>query len=793
MANRKTITIILILAIFFGAAGVGYFIYRPDLSKLAITLSWLRASNEPSFSFQTSGGLNIMPGEEFTVGLNLDTGNQKVSAVELHLKWSSNLEASSYSILADGFLPVQLPGSYISDAEKGGTIILGANPDDPKTGTGQLVTLKMKIMSGSGASVELTPDTKVAALYSAGNVQSNSTPLSLIVATPTPTPTPIAGATYGIIESANCDTITGWVLDKSPVAQPTSQLEVAILKDRSYRNGGEMVYDGITDQERSDINALFNVSGQHGFSISVPSIVKDGNYHDLFMYAQDMSGTWRRLPFSGGLTPSVQCTPPPISLNQAGYVDGLTSDGQAITGWAVESPDGPTEIYIKFSRRILPGIYKYEGYVRQTTNLVRKDVNSAYGISGPHGFKYPLFYMPDEFKDGRDYKLEFVVRNGQRLSNSPLYLSAEQIQNAKPGDPGKWDGLIEQIADMIRNNSDFSGAVQKAIDYGLVVTQDSGDNTAFNLTIFNPEIPGQILLDVNVQSDLTIGASLTALNYRFAVCDNAAIGPVIMALSRPQAVSAENISVSVNCNPNDLYCVNTLIPNLKLALDSLNNFLKQVDNSYVNVTTPRFQFVSPYPTTSFVINARSPGDNKGRPIKNAIMSATSVMTRQDVKRFIDDPNAREIKTTGGRIDVYEDRAKNYNNLELQYLFIHEFLHTLGLADSGDSASIMYKFQNTNKPDILVKQTLSQIYSTSKYNVQSCESFNSYYQNLEGASWGSDNSPEIEAPSVSQWNVYDWLLQFYTTLPYFSPPPDDVTPVVDVGFCVKLPSGEDSCK
>src|SRR3989338_8749897 len=132
MENKKTSAIVLTLAIFIFAGTAGYFLYHPDLSKLAVTLNRLRASDGPTLSFQTSNK-NPQPGEEFTVKVNIDTGNRKVSAVELHIKSSPNLEIVSVSIDSGSFLPVSLPGSNKDISQT--TIIVGSEPDRPGTGS----------------------------------------------------------------------------------------------------------------------------------------------------------------------------------------------------------------------------------------------------------------------------------------------------------------------------------------------------------------------------------------------------------------------------------------------------------------------------------------------------------------------------------------------------------------------------------------------------------------------------------------------------------------------------------
>src|SRR3989344_3516489 len=174
MDSKRINSIILVSVIFIGAAAAGYFIYRPDLSRLAVTLNRTRASGDPVLSFRSSNN-NPQPGQEFAVSIKLDAGDRKVSAAEIHLKTSSNLEILSTTTNNDSFLPVILPGSSKT------MIIVGSEPDKPRTGTDIIAVLNVKALSAGDGQMEFGSDTKVAALYSVGNVLAGSSPLGIFI------------------------------------------------------------------------------------------------------------------------------------------------------------------------------------------------------------------------------------------------------------------------------------------------------------------------------------------------------------------------------------------------------------------------------------------------------------------------------------------------------------------------------------------------------------------------------------------------------------------------------------
>jgi hypothetical protein len=131
----------------------------------------------------------------------LDTGDNTVSATELHLTYdASKLEAQN--IIAGSFLPVVLTAGTVGNGTA--SIILGSQPDAPKKGTGILASISFKALTSSSSRVDFASTTQAAAIGKSGNVVENmggsqitvtaitSTPSPSVVLTPTPSdlPTP---------------------------------------------------------------------------------------------------------------------------------------------------------------------------------------------------------------------------------------------------------------------------------------------------------------------------------------------------------------------------------------------------------------------------------------------------------------------------------------------------------------------------------------------------------------------------------------------------------------------------
>ncbi len=188
----------------------------------------------------------------------------------------------------------------------------------------------------------------------------------------------------GTVDSAGPTGINGWAFDAQI---PNSPMTV------EYRVGSASagpavanVYLVTTDQYRPDVNNAYGLTGNHGYSFQVPAQYYDGQPHTLWLFGRDAQGLYDRQLNGSGLS---------FTFSGAeGHVDEITADGY-VRGWALDLNAKSTSIAVHY---YVGGPWDSgaPGFQAQT-DQTRPDVNSAYGASGTHGFR---FAIPAQFHDG---------------------------------------------------------------------------------------------------------------------------------------------------------------------------------------------------------------------------------------------------------------------------------------------------------------------------------------------------------------------------------------------------------
>lgn len=133
---------------------------------------------------------------------------------------------------------------------------------------------------------------------------------------------------------------------------------------------------------RGDVNTRFGVFGTHGFSFKIPWQFHDDKPHVLRAIGHPpagASGTARRLTFTQQFT----------LKSLYGYFDGANSQTGVVSGWAFFAPtsSASTQVYVRVLSND-PNNPTPVGFF--TTTTPRPDVNSAFGITGVHGFDVQL-------------------------------------------------------------------------------------------------------------------------------------------------------------------------------------------------------------------------------------------------------------------------------------------------------------------------------------------------------------------------------------------------------------------
>ena len=124
------------------------------------------------------------------------------------------------------------------------------------------------------------------------------------------------------------------------------------------------------NQPRADVDAVFGIGGQHGYSNLVP--LKSG-WNLVCIYAIGVDPN----SHTGIGCYSIAGPParPPV-----GYVDSMTVSGSTVTvsGWGFDPTDAETSTQVH--------VYVDWNLTRTVANQPRPDVNAAFGVMGQHGY-----------------------------------------------------------------------------------------------------------------------------------------------------------------------------------------------------------------------------------------------------------------------------------------------------------------------------------------------------------------------------------------------------------------------
>jgi hypothetical protein len=172
----------------------------------------------------------------------------------------------------------------------------------------------------------------------------------------------------GVVEQVSCVgnkvTVKGWAYDPD---QPSTSIKVSIYQD------GKGLMGINASLPRSDVNRARGISGNHGFSATFTA---SSGRHTFTVFAINIAGGSGN-PQIGGKTIIVNAGAAPV-----GHLDSANPVGDSVvlTGWAFDRDSPSTSIAVNIYQddKPLMGI---------RTAINRPDVNSAYKITGVHGFK----------------------------------------------------------------------------------------------------------------------------------------------------------------------------------------------------------------------------------------------------------------------------------------------------------------------------------------------------------------------------------------------------------------------
>lgn len=267
--------------------------------------------------------------------------------------------------------------------------------------------------------------------------------------------------TIGNFENIASDgNVSGWTLDPD---SSTASAKIKYYFDGSYVSG---TYGGevTANSPRPDVNSVLGVTGNHGFTFQIPATYRDGNQHTISLYAVDYN-----LPtefsevslISSPKTFTIAVAYVPQNKLTAGNFEIVNTDGIA-AGWAYD-PDTPSvSIKVKYYFDGTSSTGTYGGEV--TTTGYRSDVNSAFGITGNHGFSVTI---PSSFWDGRQHSIYLYsidqnqpsIQTDVLIQQSPKTFTLAAASNARTrkivvaGLDGRTSKVVSGVAQILNSQS----------------------------------------------------------------------------------------------------------------------------------------------------------------------------------------------------------------------------------------------------------------------------------------------------------------------------------------------------
>src|SRR3989344_7163782 len=189
-------------------------------------------------------------------------------------------------------------------------------------------------------------------------------------------------APWGWLDGARCDIIGGWTVDMDT---PDTSIPYQIYAD-GPPSIGTLIFTDTTEGLRPDVNSALGVSGNHGFTINTPSLVKDGKSHMINAYGIETNGN---TPFLlSGSPKTVQCVPGIGTLSftknsfEFTYTKGekipeaqaleFTNKSQVVINFTISVPNQPSWLNSGYSTdqlTLVPGQVEGLGALADPTGL----------------------------------------------------------------------------------------------------------------------------------------------------------------------------------------------------------------------------------------------------------------------------------------------------------------------------------------------------------------------------------------------------------------------------------------
>jgi hypothetical protein len=189
--------------------------------------------------------------------------------------------------------------------------------------------------------------------------------------------TPPSGRFDAVTATAVDGVASGWAYDPDS----SSSTSIAVHVYFYPPSGSPIIVPAITSGYRSDVNAAYGLSGYHGFYVPVPKSLYNGSTYTVRAYgidAQDPSGSWN-VELTNSPRTMTYANQPPIGTQDVPMADG------SVYGWAYD-PNHPSETQVVHVQYYNTTTWALLTTIVTSTTGARPDVNSAYGITGNHGY-----------------------------------------------------------------------------------------------------------------------------------------------------------------------------------------------------------------------------------------------------------------------------------------------------------------------------------------------------------------------------------------------------------------------
>lgn len=171
--------------------------------------------------------------------------------------------------------------------------------------------------------------------------------------------------------------VRGWAVDRGDSARSIS-VHVYVTSPEGSVTG----FPFVASQARTDVNSALGITGNHGFAAAIP--ISAAGQYKVCAYAIALSPLAPGNPLLSCRIVSVGAVAPPTgSLDSVSVNKTTDSASLTVAGWALDKEDAARSIDVHIYVTSPDGTAKGYAY---TASRARADVNTAFGVTGDHGF-----------------------------------------------------------------------------------------------------------------------------------------------------------------------------------------------------------------------------------------------------------------------------------------------------------------------------------------------------------------------------------------------------------------------